>query len=96
MKKEEEGPQWPGAISHRIAERLLESRIVLLAGEIDSKVAQSVMAQLLTLSTESDERGPIPRKHIVRDGHMHPTLCHPALIGYPTGADTTVGQKPAP
>ena len=55
MKKEEEGPQWPGAISHRIAERLLESRIVLLAGEIDSKVAQSVMAQLLTLSTESDE-----------------------------------------
>jgi len=55
LKKEEEGPQWSGAISHRIAERLLESRIVLLAGEIDSKVAQSVMAQLLTLSTDSDE-----------------------------------------
>ncbi len=55
MKKEEEGQQGPGAVSHRIAERLLESRIVLLAGEIDSKVAQSVMAQLLALSTESDE-----------------------------------------
>ena len=55
MKKEDEGQQGPGAVSHRIAERLLESRIVLLAGEIDSKVAQSVMAQLLALSTESDE-----------------------------------------
>lgn len=55
MKKEEEGQQGPGAVSHRIVERLLESRIVLLAGEIDSKVAQSVMAQLLALSTESDE-----------------------------------------
>lgn len=55
MKKEEEGQPGPGAVSHRIAEKLLESRIVLLAGEIDSKVAQSVMAQLLALSTDSDE-----------------------------------------
>jgi len=55
LKKEEGSPQLPGGISNRIAERLLESRIVLLAGEIDTKVAQQVMAQLLVLSSESDD-----------------------------------------
>lgn len=54
MKKEEEGLQPPGAVSHRIAERLLESRIVLVAGDVDSNLARNVMAQLLALSNESD------------------------------------------
>ena len=55
MKKEDEKLSPPGLVSQRIAERLLESRILLLAGEIDSKVAQQVMAQLLALAAESDD-----------------------------------------
>jgi len=55
LKKEDEKLSPPGLVSQRIAERLLESRILLLAGEIDSKVAQQVMAQLLALAAESDD-----------------------------------------
>lgn len=55
MKKEDEKLSPPGLVSQRIAERLLESRILLLAGEIDSKVAKQVMAQLLALAAESDD-----------------------------------------
>jgi ATP-dependent Clp protease protease subunit len=39
----------------RVQERLHESRILLLAGEIDSKVAENVMARLLVLSADSDD-----------------------------------------
>ena len=56
MKKDEQGPHpMQGLVSHRIAERLMESRILLLAGEIDSDVAQRLMAQLLTLTADSDD-----------------------------------------
>lgn len=38
-----------------VAKRLYESRTVLLFGEVDTKLAQNVTAQLLALSAESDE-----------------------------------------
>ena len=38
----------------RIAERLLESRTVLIHGEITSRLAQGVSAQLLAMAAESD------------------------------------------
>lgn len=44
-----------GMMFPRVQERLLESRILLLAGEIDSKVAENVMARLLALSADSDD-----------------------------------------
>ncbi len=44
-----------GMMFPRVQERLLESRILLLAGEIDSKVAENVMARLLVLSADSDD-----------------------------------------
>ena len=44
-----------GVIHPRIAERLFESRTVLVHGEITSKRAQEVTAQLLALSAESEE-----------------------------------------
>ena len=44
-----------GVINARIAERLFESRTVLVHGEITSKRAQEVTAQLLALSAASDE-----------------------------------------
>ena len=43
-----------GVIHARIAERLFESRTVLVHGEITSKRAQEVTAQLLALSAESE------------------------------------------
>ena len=42
------------AILPKISERLFEARTVLLHGEITSKRAQEVTAQLLALSTDSD------------------------------------------
>jgi ATP-dependent Clp protease protease subunit len=44
-----------GMMFPRVQERLHESRILLLAGEIDSKVAENVMARLLALSADSDD-----------------------------------------
>lgn len=44
-----------GVIHPKIAERLFESRTVLVHGEITSKRAQEVTAQLLALSSESEE-----------------------------------------
>ena len=44
-----------GMMFPRVQERLLESRILLLAGEIDSKLAENVMARLLALSADSDD-----------------------------------------
>jgi ATP-dependent Clp protease protease subunit len=38
----------------RISERLLEARTILLHGEITSKLAQDVTAQLLAMATDSD------------------------------------------
>ena len=39
----------------KIAERLLEARTILLVGEISSRLAQQVTAQLLALASESDD-----------------------------------------
>ena len=53
MRKKTRSPS-PGLIHARIAERLFESRTVLVHGEIRSKRAQEVTAQLLALSAESE------------------------------------------
>ena len=39
----------------KIAERLLEARTILLVGEISSKLAQQVTAQLLAMALDSDD-----------------------------------------
>jgi len=39
----------------KIAERLLEARTILLIGEITSKLAQQVTAQLLAMASDSDD-----------------------------------------
>jgi ATP-dependent Clp protease protease subunit len=39
----------------RIAERLFESRTILIHGEINSKLAQEITAQLLALASENDD-----------------------------------------
>lgn len=49
----------PGSISFapihpRISERLLEARTILIHGEISSKLAQAVTAQLLAMAADSD------------------------------------------
>ena len=53
--KEPESGSIPFAPMHpRISERLLEARTILLAGEVTSKLAQDVSAQLLAMAAESD------------------------------------------
>ena len=54
MSAKEDAIPNTGVIHARIAERLFESRTVLVHGEITSKRAQEVTAQLLALSAESD------------------------------------------
>lgn len=44
-----------GTVQPFVAERLLKARTVLIHGEINSRVAQSVTAQLLALAAESDD-----------------------------------------
>ena len=44
-----------GTLQPLVAERLLKARTVLIHGEINSRVAQSVTAQLLALAAESDD-----------------------------------------
>lgn len=39
----------------KIAEKLLEARTILISGEINSRVAQRVTAQLLAMAADSDE-----------------------------------------
>jgi ATP-dependent Clp protease protease subunit len=46
---------FPSMILPKIAERLFTSRTLLIHGEITSKVAQEVTAQLLALAPENDE-----------------------------------------
>jgi ATP-dependent Clp protease protease subunit len=55
MSAKEDAIPSTGLIHARIAERLFESRTVLVHGEITSKRAQEVTAQLLALSAASDE-----------------------------------------
>jgi ATP-dependent Clp protease protease subunit len=46
---------FPSMILPKIAERLFTSRTLLIHGEITSKLAQEVTAQLLALASENDE-----------------------------------------
>jgi ATP-dependent Clp protease protease subunit len=55
MSAKEDAIPSSGLIHARIAERLFESRTVLVHGEITSKRAQEVTAQLLALAAASDE-----------------------------------------
>lgn len=48
-------PQLPALLPGKIFERLFQSRTVLIHGEVDSRLAQSVTAQLLALAAEGDE-----------------------------------------
>jgi ATP-dependent Clp protease protease subunit len=50
-----EVPQIPVVMPPKIVERLFESRTILLHGEITSKLAQEVTAQLLALAAAGDE-----------------------------------------
>ena len=51
----QELPPLPQTFLPNIANRLFESRTILVHGEITSKVAQEITAQLLALATESDD-----------------------------------------
>jgi ATP-dependent Clp protease protease subunit len=44
-----------GITPMRVAERLHEARTILIAGEVDSQLAQRVMGQLLAFTAESDD-----------------------------------------
>jgi ATP-dependent Clp protease protease subunit len=48
-------PQLPSLMPGKIVERLFESRTILIHGEIDSRLAQTVTAQLLALAAENDD-----------------------------------------
>ena len=50
-----EAPLLPSVMPTKIVERLLESRTILLHGEITSKLAQEITAQLLALAATGDE-----------------------------------------
>ena len=59
MSDEEDGkpevPAFPMPMQPKIAERLFESRTILIHGEVTSKLAQEITAQLLALSAASDD-----------------------------------------
>jgi ATP-dependent Clp protease protease subunit len=50
-----ETPQLPSLMPSKLVERLFESRTILLHGEITSKLAQEITAQLLALAAAGDE-----------------------------------------
>ncbi|HEX7118417.1 MAG TPA: ATP-dependent Clp protease proteolytic subunit [Longimicrobiales bacterium] len=45
----------PSALTDSLRERLFRSRTLIIAGQIDQKLAAQVMAQLIALSSDSDE-----------------------------------------
>jgi ATP-dependent Clp protease protease subunit len=55
MKEEGSASAVGGMLAPRVLEKLIESRTILLTGEITSKLAGWTMAQLLAMSGESDE-----------------------------------------
>ncbi len=58
MSDEDEKPElpaFPPVVMPKVAERLFESRTILIHGEVTSKLAQEVTAQLLALAAVSDE-----------------------------------------
>jgi ATP-dependent Clp protease protease subunit len=52
---DKEMPQLPPLMPGKIFDRLFQSRTVLLHGEVDSRLAQTITAQLLALAAEGDE-----------------------------------------
>ena len=52
---DKETPQLPTPMPGKIFDRLFQSRTILLHGEVDSRLAQTVTAQLLALAAEGDE-----------------------------------------
>jgi ATP-dependent Clp protease protease subunit len=54
-KEEDAAEASAGAVHPKVSERLFESRTILLHGEISSRVAREVTAQLLALSAASDD-----------------------------------------
>ena len=55
MASKEESSSAGHLFHSKIAERLLEARIILIMGEITSKLAQQVTAQLLALASDCDD-----------------------------------------
>ena len=55
MSKEDTADEIAGAIHPRINERLFEARTVLIHGEVTTRLARDVTAQLLALSAESSD-----------------------------------------
>jgi ATP-dependent Clp protease protease subunit len=55
MSKEETDEAATAIVHPKIAERLFESRTVLIHGEISSRAARDITAQLLALASESDD-----------------------------------------
>ncbi len=55
MERHDEPDHSITGVHPKVAERLLESRTVLLFGEITTRLARDVTAQLLTLAAESDD-----------------------------------------
>jgi ATP-dependent Clp protease protease subunit len=53
--KDTETPQLPPLLPGKITEWLFKSRTVLIHGEVDSRLAQTVTAQLLALAAEADD-----------------------------------------
>jgi ATP-dependent Clp protease protease subunit len=52
---DDETPQLPALLPGKIFERLFQSRTILIHGEVDSRLAQGVTAQLLALAAGGDE-----------------------------------------
>jgi ATP-dependent Clp protease protease subunit len=55
MNEPEEAPSFPTPMPTKIFERLFQSRTVLIHGEVDSRLAQQVTAQLLALAASGDD-----------------------------------------
>jgi ATP-dependent Clp protease, protease subunit len=55
MEEQRPPETMPSAISDPLRERLFKSRTLIISGEINQKVAATVIAQLLALSAESEE-----------------------------------------
>jgi ATP-dependent Clp protease, protease subunit len=55
MEEQRPPETMPSAISDPLRERLFKSRTLIVSGEINQKVAATVMAQLLALSADSEE-----------------------------------------
>jgi len=55
MARKEDSRSAGDPFQSKIAERLLEARTILIVGEITSKLAQQVTAQLLAMASDSDD-----------------------------------------